>query len=326
MSIHLSLRRPRPLQQKAGIAAALAASLCLVASGCGGTSPTSASSKNTGKGNSGKVAVGVVASARKLLPASFKSSNTLSDYVNIPYVPMEFYKPGTQKPEGIDIDIAQAIGKVLGVKMVFTNVSFPDLFTSLQANRAQLVISGAYDAPSRRGTFEYIDYFRTGTPLLTTKADAKKYHITSFKSLCGKAVATGTGTDYIQEIQALSQKYCGSSSSVSQVLSGSNAQDYLNLADGRVVAVFDEGLEAAAYFLAHQKGVPDAGQWEEVGPSYYPTDYGIILLKGSKLEPALFAGLQAIISDGTYAKILAKWHVSKDAVKRAMLNKGPAIP
>lgn len=328
MTIHLSPGRPWHLKGKSVVvrATAAAASLCLLASAC--SSSPAATKGTTGShptGTSGSTS-GVVASARRLLPSSVKSSNVLQDYVNIPYVPMEFYKPGTQIPTGIDIEIAQAIGKVLGVKMQFTNVSFPDLFTSLQAHRAQLVISGAYDAPARRGTFEYIDYFRTGTPILTTKADASKYHITSFKSLCGKAVATGVGTDYIAEIHALSQKDCGSSTSVTQILSNSNAQDYINLADGRVVAVFDEGLEAAAYFLAHQKGVPDSGQWEEVGPSYYPTDYGIILLKGSPLEPALFAGLQAIINDGTYAKILAQYHVSNDAVAKAELNKGPAIP
>jgi len=330
MTIHLPRHRSWTLKGKLTTTRVIAAagSLCLLASACSSSSPAAATGGKTPSSSTGssRTTSGVVASVRKLLPASVRSTNVLQDYVNIPYVPMEFYKPGTQTPTGIDIEIAQALGRVLGVKIEFTNVSFPDLFTSLQAHRAQFVISGAYDAPARRGTFEYIDYFRTGTPLLTTKADASKYHITSFKSLCGKAVATGVGTDYIAEIQALSKKYCGSPSSVTQVLSNSNAQDYINLADGRVVAVFDEGLEAAAYFLAHQSGVPDSGQWEEVGPSYYPTDYGIILLKGSPLEPALFAALQTIINNGTYAKILAKWHVSDAALPRAELNQGPAIP
>jgi polar amino acid transport system substrate-binding protein len=267
-----------------------------------------------------------VESARKLLPASVQQSGVLNDYVNIPYVPMEFYAPGTHNPEGIDIGMAQALAGVLGVKIKFTNVSFPDLFTSLQSGRAQFVISGAYDAASRRGTFSFIDYFKTGTPILTTKANAQKYNIKDASGLCGKSVATVDGTDYIQEIQALSKKYCGSSSSIKQVLSSSNAQDYLSVKDGRCVAVFDEGIEAARYFLGHQQGVADSGQWQIVGPSYYPTDYGVIFLKNSPLEPALMAGMNAIIANGQYAKVLAKWGVSDSALSQATLNQGPPIP
>jgi len=286
---------------------------------------------SSGTAASASLAKGVVAADRNLLPASVKKTNVMSDYINIPYVPMEFYAPGTKKPEGIDIEIANAIGNTLGVKMNFTNVLFPDLFTALQSGRAQLVISGAYDAPSRRGTFEFIDYFKTGTPILTTKANAQKYkiqkyNIKDFAAFCGKTLATGTGTDYIQEIQTLSQKYCGSKTSIHQVLSTSNAQDYLNVTEGRAVAAFDEGNEAAAYFLSHQKGVPDAGQWEKVGPSYYPTDYGIILLKNSQYRPALQAAMNSVIKSGEYAKILSKWHVSADALPKATLNDGPPIP
>jgi polar amino acid transport system substrate-binding protein len=309
--------------------ALLTAGLCILATACssGSNSSTSGTTGGTSATPSGSAgSAGVVSSARNLLPSSIIQSGSLSDYVNIPYIPMEFYAPGTQNPEGVDIGIADALGKVLGVKINFTNVSFPDLFTSLQSGRSQFVISGAYDAPSRRGTFEYIDYFRTGTPILTTKANAQKYNIRNFSAFCGKTLATGAGTDYIQEIQALSQKYCGSSTSVGQVLSNSNAQDYLNVVDGRAVAVFDEGSEAAAYFLGHQQGVPDSGQWELVGPTYYPTDYGIILPKGSALEPALMAGMKAIISDGQYAQVLAQWGVSSDAIPQPTLNQGPPIP
>lgn len=316
------------------ISSLITASMCILATACssssgssssgGSTSETTGTSNTTSGGGAGSA--GVVASARNLLPASVKQSGTLSDYVNIPYIPMEFYAPGTQNPQGVDIGIAEALGKVLGVKINFTNVSFPDLFTSLQSGRSQFVISGAYDAPSRRATFEYIDYFKTGTPILTTKANAQKYHITSFSALCGKTLATGVGTDYIQEIQALSQKYCGSTTSVGQVLANSNAQDYLNVVDGRAVAAFDEGSEAAAYFLNHQQGVPDSGQWELAGPAYYPTDYGIILPKGSALEPALMAAMKAIITNGQYAQVLAKWGVASDALSEPTLNQGPPIP
>jgi polar amino acid transport system substrate-binding protein len=306
----------------------LASALCLFlttagSSGAASASPVLGSSRvEAGAAPAG----GVIASAQDLLPASVKKAGVLSDYVNIPYVPMEFYAPGTHNPEGVDIDVAYAIGRALGVKIDFTNVSFPDLFTSLQSGRAQFVISGAYDAPSRRGTFEFIDYFKTGTPILTTKTNAQKYGIKSFAAFCGKSIATGDGTDYIQEIQALSKQDCGSSTSVRQVLSTSNAQDYLNVADGRAVAAFDEGSEAARYFLDDQKGVPDAGQWEEVGPTYYPTDYGIILLEHSQLEPALIAAMNSIIADGEYGTILGKWHLQDDAVAKATLNEGPPIP
>jgi len=299
--------------------AALGLAACGTSSANSDAGSASASAKGCG------AAAGCVASVRALLPASVQSSNVLSDYVNLPYVPMEFYVAGTHTLTGIDIDITQALAKVFGVKVQYTNVQFSELFTAVSSGRAQFVISGAYDAPARRGTYTYIDYFRTGTQMITTRADATKYHITGIKSLCGKTVVTGVGTDYIPEVQKLSQKYCGSSNSITQLYQQSIAEAQIDVTDGRAQAIVNMGPEAAQYIIDHQPG-GKAGTWTEVGPLYYPTDYGAIFAKGSPYIKPFEAAFKTIFHDGAYQKVLAKWDVSKQALSAPTINAGPSIP
>jgi polar amino acid transport system substrate-binding protein len=52
--------------------------------------------------------------------------------------------------------------------------------------------------------------------------------------------------------------------------------------------------------------------------------YGIAIRKGdSELRDALQSALRAIIADGTYDRILAKWNLKSLALRTAAVNNGP---
>ncbi len=85
------------------------------------------------------------------------------------------------------------------------------------------------------------------------------------------------------------------------------------------VAMID--TSAGAYISQQHKGefeVPDA--------SYAPRPYGLVLPKGSEeLAKAMQAAVQALIDEGTYGKILAKWGQEVGAVKEVTINEGAGL-
>jgi polar amino acid transport system substrate-binding protein len=306
-----------------------AATLAVGLAACGTSAKANSGSSPQSAGAASAVPyadVQMVPSIRAMLPSDIQKSNQITQYINVGYVPMEFYPTSTNTGTviGVDADIIQAMAKVWGIKAVtFHNVSFPDLFTGIQSGRSPYVISGAYDAKARRGSFTFVDYLKTFTPIMTSKANASSMNIEDFKSFCGKTLTTDAGTDYIAMIQALSKQYCGSPGAVKQVLSNSNAQDEINITDGRAVACFCMGAEAVSWFVTHA----GAGKYVASKKAYYPTLYGAIALKSNtKMINAMQAALQKIMDDGVYAKILAKWHIQNQAITKATINAGPPIP
>src|SRR5207245_1733320 len=55
------------------------------------------------------------------LPAGLQASRELKVGSDIEYAPIEFYKEGTEQAQGVDYDLAQAMGQKLGVKVTFVN-------------------------------------------------------------------------------------------------------------------------------------------------------------------------------------------------------------
>jgi polar amino acid transport system substrate-binding protein len=266
-----------------------------------------------------------VQSLNRELPASIRSESAISDYINIPYQPMEMYNSNNQ-PTGVDVDLMNDMGAVLGVKIKFTNVEFPDLLPSLQAGRANVVMSGVSDTSSSRDVYTFIDYFRTGSQMETSRADMQKYHIKGLQSMCGLTVESGEGDAFPPQIRLLSQKYCGSPNAIKQLSVLSLAESEVNITDGRAQAMMRAGPESVSYNVNSQPGGAAHGEWVSAGPVYYPTDFGMIFVKGSPLVKPFLGALKVLFQDGKYKQVLAKYHVASDALSTPTVNQAPQLP
>src|SRR5207244_6642917 len=104
-----------------------------LAAGCGKKSNTSSGA-------------GAAAPLFSKLPADIQSSKEIKVGSDIEYAPVEFFKEGTQQVQGIDWDLAQAMGKKLGVKFTFTNFTdFANIITAQQAKRFDIIMSAMTD-------------------------------------------------------------------------------------------------------------------------------------------------------------------------------------
>ncbi len=129
------------------ITAGLAFTALLLAA-CGSSTPTTSSS------GGGSVATpSVQQSIAAEVPASIKGS-PVQVATDATYAPNEFVNPQTGNIEGWDIDLGNAICKVMGLVCTFNNVTFDDIIAQLKAStpgRSPAVTSPATSSASRAG-------------------------------------------------------------------------------------------------------------------------------------------------------------------------------
>jgi polar amino acid transport system substrate-binding protein len=101
----------------------------------------------------------------------------------------------------------------------------------------------------------------------------------------------------------------------------SGSDIYLALEAKRVDIGFAGGPDAQ-YFLAQKPGAFDIVTTSKIVTGAF----GIAVSKdNTQLSDALKAGMQAILDDGSYAKIIATWKLSTVAVTRTAINNTPPV-
>ena len=233
------------------------------------------------------------------------ADGTLQVGSDIAYAPIEFYEEGTQNPVGLDIDIAKALAKELGVKVEFMNTGFDGLIGALQAKRFDIIMSSMTVTEKRQQEIDFIPYFTAGTGILVQAGNPK--NIQSLADLCGKSVAVQLGTIQVDQLDAQNEQ-CAQKISITTFDQNPLAVEQLRL--GRADAV------TADYPVAANDARLSQGALEVVGTQFEAAPYGIGLRKDSTaLNAALTKALQAIMDNGEYDKILADWNLEAGSIK-----------
>ncbi|HEX6054342.1 MAG TPA: ABC transporter substrate-binding protein [Intrasporangium sp.] len=250
----------------------------------------------------------------ELLPADIRSRGSIKVASNVEYPPFEYYDTDNKTIVGLDKDLADALGAKLGVKLEFNNMSFDAIIPALAAKRFDMAMSAMTDNAERRKQVDFVDYFVSGGGFLVEKGNP--HNVVNLESICGLTVAIDKGTTNVEDADKAS-KACvaaGKKPVKADVYPGTS-KIVLALQNGRAdIAMLDT---SAAAYIASQ----NAGEFEVPGESYEPKPYGMVFPKGStQLQAAVKAGLEALLADGTYEKILAKWGQQVGAIKEFTVN------
>ena len=287
---------------------ACAAVAAFLAAGCGSSDDPA-----------GSAGGGELTELGRRLPEAIAEDRALDVGSDIAYAPVEFFEEGTQTAAGIDVDICNAMVAKFGGGFTcrFMNTTFDGIIPSLQSKRFDIVMSAMSDTEERRQVIDLIDYFNAGTSILVAKGNPAG--IRSLDDLCGKTIGLQKGTT--QEALANTQKAkCQANGSDLEVLTFEKDTDaLLALKAGRSVADMND-FPVAAYNAKISGGGND---FEVVGAQLDAAPYGIGVRKDDvALRDALREALVAIIADGTYDEVLAKWDVTQGALKTAAINGG----
>jgi polar amino acid transport system substrate-binding protein len=251
---------------------------------------------------------------RDLLPAAVKSKGSLTvatdATIGFPYAA----SAGGDKIEGLDVDLAQALGAVLGVDVTIKNIAFASLIPGIQAGRYDLAISAALDTLVREKQVDFVQFIKDGSAFLVKSGSSLKD--LSLDKLCGVKVGALAGS---AEAAALATQTatCTKDSkpaiTISQFAALSDAT--LALQAGRIQVLAGGGLTGA--YASSQSG----GTVEVSGPLFGEAPVGIELPKDGSLTPAFQKAMQTLIDNGSYQTILAKYGAQLGAIKVAEVNK-----
>jgi len=231
-----------------------------------------------------------------LVPMTAQASDMLRVGAYPNNKPWEFYDSAGQLV-GFDIDMVEAIGHRLNMRLDFMPMPFRDLFASLAEGRIDVAVSSITITSERAGRFDFSQaYYRTSQGIVAMKGT----DIRSLADLKGQRVTAEAGSTNEQWLTANRERYGFGPTVASEGID----QALALLQTGKVDAYFGD-LPALLYQLLKR---PDLAVIARL-----PTDdsYGLLLARGSPLTTRLDDALGAIKKDGTLAKIHEKWFGSQ---------------
>jgi len=298
--------------------ASLAIAIACVMAACEGTSPGPTTSGGPGK----------VDSIASEVPSTV--SGPIQIATDATYAPNEFVDPNTGAISGWDIDLGNAICKVMGLVCTFNNVTFDDIIAQLKAStpsevaggdkpRYSFSISSWSPTQARENSgIDFVTYYKAGEAWMVKVGGAT---ISTAADMCGHSVAVESGTT--EESDAWG--YMGQSVGGTAI-----AGDKDNCPAGKDIKVLSFGTQTEAN-SALASGRADFGWLDQPVADYQVKQsngkfkiggqpcsvapYGIAMVKGSPLEKPITDAVKYLIDNNSYySNILKSWNVTDGAV------------
>jgi polar amino acid transport system substrate-binding protein len=252
-----------------------------------------------------------------MLPSTIRSAGVIKVLTDPEFSPISYYKPGSSKDViGSDPDILRAIGKALGVRVQFVPVAFTGMLTGIQSGRGDLAGGGLTDTTAREAVVKFVDDFSLGELFVVNKGNRAKLSSDPM-SACGHTFAYTIGALSATAVPALSKKCVAAGKPAIHGIATSDVnQTLLAVRSGRAdVTMYDD-----LGFAAVNKANGNSLQAFKISP--YPNQYWGFAVSPSnqQLATALVAALKAVVANGEYARILAKYGVADDALNDPGIN------
>jgi polar amino acid transport system substrate-binding protein len=235
--------------------------------------------------------------------------------------PLAFTADDNKTPVGVEIDIAYLVASVLGLQVEVQTTSWENLFLGLDSGKYQVGISNIGVSELRKEKYDFATY-RLGLHAWEAKKGAG-YKVDKPADIAGKTVAVSSGT--LQEAILLDwnkQNVAAGLKPASPKYFQTATDYYLALESGRIDLYLGPN-PVSTYHVA------TSGKTEIIGTvsSGYPIQglVGVTTKKDAGLAKPIADALNAAIKDGSYAKVLAKWHLEAEAVPASLVNP-PGLP
>ena len=210
---------------------------------------------------------------------------------NAAFPPYEMTKDDGSGYEGIDVEIATAIAKKLGLELVVDDMDFTSVITSVQSGKDDMAMAGLTVNEERKQNVDFTESYATGVQVVIVPEGSD---IASIDDLDGKMIGTQEGTTgYI---------YCSDDYGEDHVTAYTNGAIAVQaLLSGSVDCVIIDN-EPAKAFVAQNEGL------KILETEYVVEDYAIGISKDNpELLKAVNDALKELIADGSVQKIIDKY-------------------
>ncbi|KLD79262.1 ABC transporter substrate-binding protein [Xanthomonas hyacinthi] len=263
------------------------------------------------------------AAAIALLPAGFRFvvPGALTVAIVPGALPLCDYGADGHSLVGIDPDIAQLIADALGLRLNLAPVAWPDWPLGLESGKYDAVISNITVTEERKKKFDFSSY-RYDLLGIYARSDSPIRAIRQPKDVAGLKVVLGASTNQDQILRRWNaQNVAAGLEPVQFQYFDDTVVGRLAVITGRADVTFEPNATGA--YAARDGKVRRVGLF----PGGWPQAAAISVTtrKGSGLADAITQALNAQIQNGRYAKALARWNLSEEAVPRSQTNP-PGLP
>lgn len=308
-----------------GVTACIAGTFTLAA--CGDGADTSA--KQTSRAPESGAATGSSSGAQvrqdkalhDALPANIKSRGRLTGAVFV-FPPYVNRAQDGKTLEGATIDVAGALGSLLGVKIETQVIpAFSQLVTGLKSGRYDVGLGPTADGAEAEESFDFVDWIQEFVVFAVRKGNPAK--VTSLATTCGRRIGMigGSPAEPVIKKQSDACVEKGQKPVTMQSYPDGNA-GVLAVQSGRSDA-FYSSQASLTYFVSKTNGTLElAGKGQSNG---FPNlRQGTFVPKDSPLTPILLKSFKKLQADGELSKILGRWDLKENELPEIGVNLGTA--
>jgi len=285
---------PSPARAITGTLTALIAASALALAGCAQAAPDTAKDETSG-------------ARAAVAPPTIIKEGTLTVCTG-DSAPNIYYDENNEL-QGVEIDIANALAKQLGLTTTLGEYAFAGLIPALQAKQCDVIMGSLYIKPEREEIANFVPYLYSGTAVSVNKENPKK--ITGFDdSLCGAKVVAINGATGASSAQEKSDECVAAGEPAINITLVDEATSALQQVLAQQADAFIDTTEIVSYYEQQSDGDLVA-----VGEPFGKIRIGAATLKdNTELNDALDEAFQALVDDGTYHEILAEWGVESNDI------------
>lgn len=230
--------------------------------------------------------------------------------------PLAFLADDNTTYIGSEIDIARIVADKLGLEMELLQTTWENWPLKLEAGEFDVVHSNIGINAERLEKFDFASYRAAFMAFLAKKG--AEFQLSDAESISGRIIAVGAATNQENILKEWNAQLEKDGKEPAELKNYSTEADtLLALGSGRIdgyLAPF-----ASVSFVADRRddvevqGKIDAG-WPD------KTLVAATFQRGSALAEAYAAALNALIEEGTYAKVLDRWHLTEEALTESTVH------
>jgi polar amino acid transport system substrate-binding protein len=260
------------------------------------------------------LALAATAAAAQEVPKSPEVAETgkLTIANTLEYAPFEFIDDqGAQV--GVNIELAAAVAKEMGVELEVTRMPFPSMIPGLAADRFRIAWETFSPTEERLAQVDFVMFLKSGLVVSTTPE--KKDSFTGDTPLCGKRIGVigGTVSDFL--VDKMVTECADKGLAVLDKKVFLEGKDVIQAAlSDRIDGKMDDAT-ASGYFE-----VTSGGQMIVLPGLYDEAPLGVAVKKGdADTAKMLEAGLNTLIANGTYKTIMDKYGLGSAMIDKAFI-------
>ncbi|WP_329307574.1 transporter substrate-binding domain-containing protein [Streptomyces sp. NBC_01260] len=242
------------------------------------------------------------------------------------FPPLAYVGQDQKTLTGAEPDLGRLVAAVLGLKPELKNSTWENMFVGIDSGKVDVALSNVTDTEERKKKYEFASYREDNLAFEALKKSTWNFD-GDYRNLAGRTVAVSAGTNQERILLEWKAKLAKEGEKLTVKYYQDNNALALALSSGKIDISFGPN-PGIAYHITQTAKTPsptrNAGKFSGAGA----TLQGLIAAtakKGSGLAKPVADAINHLIKNGQYAKWLAAWNLSNEAVPASRVDP-PGLP